>query len=298
MMNKNDLLEKFYSKRRSLILRSLISIVGFFLILFCLLKIQNDEEYIAKINIQGIIQDRTDIIDEIDNLINDNNVKGLLAVINSPGGTYVGSKELFDSIKLLSKKIPTVVYMREMATSGGYLVSLSADKIYGNSGTITGSIGVILQTADISELLNQIGITPVIIKSGKLKAVPNPAEKIDEEKIIYLQEVIEKMQREFMELVKSNREISNSTSQLIRDGRIFTGKQAKELNLIDDLGNEKDALNWLKEKGELDETIKIKELLGKNDLKSILDFKFLKKKFKYLNQNFYNGFFAIWMPGI
>ena len=298
MMNKNHLLEKFYSKRRSLILRSLISIVGFFLIVFCLIKIQNDEEFIAKINIQGIIQDRSDIIDEIDNLINDNNVKGFLAVINSPGGTYVGSKELFDSIKLLSKKIPTVVYMREMATSGGYLVSLSANKIYGNSGTITGSIGVILQTADISELLNQIGITPVIIKSGKLKAVPNPAEKIDEEKIIYLQEVIEKMQREFMELVKSNREISNSTSQLIRDGRIFTGKQAKELNLIDDLGNEKDALNWLKEKGELDETIKIKELLGKNDLKSILDFKFLKKKFKYLNQNFYNGFFAIWTPGI
>ena len=298
MMNKNHLLEKFYSKRRSLILRSLISIVGFFLIVFCLIKIQNDEEFIAKINIQGIIQDRSDIIDEIDNLINDNNVKGFLAVINSPGGTYVGSKELFDSIKLLSKKIPTVVYMREMATSGGYLVSLSANKIYGNSGTITGSIGVILQTADISELLNQIGITPVIIKSGKLKAVPNPAEKIDEEKIIYLQEVIEKMQREFMELVKSNREISNSTSQLIRDGRIFTGKQAKELNLIDDLGNEKDALNWLKEKGGLDETIKIKELLGKNDLKSILDFKFLKKKFKYLNQNFYNGFFAIWTPGI
>lgn len=298
MMNKNDLLEKFYSKRRSLILRSLISIVGFFLIVFCLIKIQNDEEFIAKINIQGIIQDRSDIIDEIDNLINDNNVKGFLAVINSPGGTYVGSKELFDSIKLLSKKIPTVVYMREMATSGGYLVSLSANKIYGNSGTITGSIGVILQTADISELLNQIGITPVIIKSGKLKAVPNPAEKIDEEKIIYLQEVIEKMQNEFMELVKSNREISNSTIQLIRDGRILTGKQAKELNLIDDLGNEKDALNWLKEKGGLDETIKIKELLGKNDLKSILDFKFLKKKFKYLNQNFYNGFFAIWTPGI
>ena len=81
-----------------------------------------------------------------------------------PGGTYVGSKELYDSIKILSKTIPTVVYMKEMATSGGYLVSLSSDRIYSNSGTITGSVGVILQTADISELLDKLGINPIIVK--------------------------------------------------------------------------------------------------------------------------------------
>ena len=297
-MKKNDLLEKFYSKRRSLLVRSFITLIGFFIFSFLLIKVKNDEEFIAKINIQGIIQDRSDLVDEIDNLVENKNVKGLLAIINSPGGTYVGSKELYDSIKILGEKIPTVVYMKEMATSGGYLVSLSANKIYGNSGTITGSIGVILQTADISELLNDIGINPVIIKSGKLKAVPNPAEKIDQEKITYLQNVIGKMQDEFMELVKSNRKISSSTTQLIKDGRIFTGKEAKELKLIDDLGNEKDAIAWLKEEGELDDAIQVRELLSKNDLKSILDLSFLKKKFNYLNQNFYNGFFAIWMPGI
>ena len=85
-MKKNDLLEKFYSRRRSLIFRSLISLVGFLLLVFYLLKIQNDEEFIAKINIQGIIQDRTDIIEEIDRLQDNENVKGFLAVINSPGG--------------------------------------------------------------------------------------------------------------------------------------------------------------------------------------------------------------------
>ena len=81
-------------------------------------------------------------------------------------------------------------------------------------------------------------------------------------------------------------------------GATFTGKEAKELKLIDDIGSEKDALAWLRGKGELDETIKVKELLSKNDLKSMFDFTFLKKKFNYLNQNFYNGFFAIWMPGL
>ncbi len=297
-MKKNDLLEKFYSKRRSLIVRSFVILIGFFIFSFFLIKAKDQEDFIAKISIQGIIQNRSDIVNELDNLVDNDNVKGLLTIINSPGGTYVGSKEIYDSIKLLGEKIPTVVYMREMATSGGYLASLSANKIYVNSGTITGSIGVILQTADISELLDDIGINPVIIKSGKLKAVPNPAEKIDQEKIIYLQQVIEKMQEEFMQLVQSNRKISSSTIKIIRDGRIFTGKEAKELNLIDELGNEKDAIAWLKEKGELDDTIQVKELLSKNDLRSILDLSFLKKKFNYLSQNFYNGFFAIWMPGI
>ena len=108
-------------------------------------------------------------------------MKGLLLIVNSPGGTFVSSKEIFDSIKNIGKRIPTAVYMKEMATSGGYLVSLGAEKIFSNQGTITGSIGVILQTADMSELLKKIGVNPIIIKSGELKSVPNPLEKINQE---------------------------------------------------------------------------------------------------------------------
>ncbi len=297
-MKNKDPLELFYKRRKSLILRLFISVIAILGVVSFISQFQGKEDFIAKIELQGIIQDKKELISQLENLNDDKYVKGLITVINSPGGTYVGSKEVYDAINSVSNKIPTAVYMREMATSGGYLVSLSSDKIFSNEGTITGSIGVILQTADISKLLNKLGITPVIIKSGELKAVPNPAEKIGENELNYLQEVIKKMQNEFLEIVKLNRNLSESTIELIKDGRIFTGKDAKKLELIDEIGSERDALNWLIENAGVDENIKVKDLLHENELKELFSLSFFKKKINYLNQNFYNGIFAIWMPGI
>ena len=142
-MKKNDLLDQFYKKRKSLITRFFLIAVAIPVSISILLNFNKDEKFIARVLVEGIIQDRKDLIQQINNLVDDKNVKGLITIVNSPGGTYVGSKELYDSIKIVREKIPTVVYMKEMATSGGYLVSLSSDRIYGNSGTITGSVGVI-----------------------------------------------------------------------------------------------------------------------------------------------------------
>ncbi len=297
-MKKNDLLDQFYQKRKSLILRIFISVISALVLLVSFIKVQTEGSFIAKISVQGIIQDRKDLIDQIDSFTKDKNIKGLITIINSPGGTYVGSKELYDSIKAVSEKIPTVVYMKEMATSGGYLVSLASDKIYGNAGTITGSVGVILQTADISELLGKLGVKPVIVKSGEFKAVPNPAEAIDNEKLDYLQDIIKKMQDEFLDIVKTNRDISKSVIELVSDGRILTGRQAKEYKLIDDLGNEKDAIDWLKKQSGETEDIKIIDFSDKKDFSKILDLTFFKTKISYINQNFNSGFFAIWTPGL
>ncbi|GIR25555.1 MAG: cytidylate kinase [Alphaproteobacteria bacterium] len=297
-MKPNDFLEQFYTKRQSIIKRLLIIVIVILLVFTASLQFQQKENFIAKITVEGIIKDRNDILEQLKDLDNDQNVKGLITIINSPGGTYVGSKEIHESIKKLSRKIPTVAYMREIATSGGYLVSLSSDRIFGNEGTITGSIGVILQTADISQLLGKLGINPVIIKSGDLKAVPNPAEEIDEKKLNYLKDVIKKMQTEFLNLVKKSRDISSSTLDLVSDGRIVTGKQAKDLKLIDAVGTENDALSWLKKEAGLDDDVRVKDLSIQSDITKLLNFSFLKKKINYLNQNFYNGFIAIWTPGI
>ena len=297
-MKPNDFLEQFYTRKQSIIKRLLIIVIVIMLIVTASLQFQQKENFIAKITVEGIIKDRNDILEQLKDLDNDQNVKGLITIINSPGGTYVGSKEIHESIKNLSKKIPTVAYMREMATSGGYLVSLSSDRIFGNEGTITGSIGVILQTADISQLLGKLGINPVIIKSGDLKAVPNPAEEIDEKKLNYLKDIIKKMQTEFLNLVKKSRDISSSTLDLVSDGRIVTGKQAKDLKLIDAVGTENDALSWLKKEAGLDDDVRVKDLSIQSEITELLNFSFLKKKINYLNQNFYNGFIAIWTPGI
>ena len=297
-MKSNDFLDQFYSRRQSTVKRLLIITIVILLIVTASLQFQQKENFIAKITVEGIIKDRNDILEQLNDIDNDENVKGLITVINSPGGTYVGSKEIHESIKNLSKKIPTVAYMREMATSGGYLVSLSSDRIFGNEATITGSIGVILQTANISQLLNKLGVNPVIIKSGDLKAVPNPAEKIDDEKLDYLKDIIQNMQAEFLNLVKKNRDISRSTIELVSDGRIVTGKQAKDLKLIDAVGTENDALSWLRQEAGLDDDIKVKDLSIESDITEVFNFNFLKKKINYFNQNFYNGFIAIWTPGI
>ena len=297
-MKPNDFLEQFYIRRKSIIKRLLIIVIVILSIVTASLQFQQKENFIAKITVEGIIKDRNDILEQLKDLDNDQNVKGLITIINSPGGTYVGSKEIHESIKKLSKKIPTVAYMKEMATSGGYLVSLSSDRIFGNEGTITGSIGVILQTANISQLLGKLGINPIIIKSGDLKAVPNPAEEIDEKKLNYLKDIINKMQKEFLNLVKKSRNIPISTLDLVSDGRIVTGKQAKDLKLIDAVGTENDALSWLKKEAGLNDEVRVKDLSIQSDITKLLNFSFLKKKINYLNQNFYNGFIAIWAPGI
>ena len=297
-MKPNDFLDHFYSKRQSTIKRLLIITIVTLLLVTTSLQFHKKENFIAKITVEGIIKDRNDILEQLKSLDNDANVKGLITIINSPGGTYVGSKEIHESIKNLSKKIPTVAYMREMATSGGYLVSLSSDRIFGNEATITGSIGVILQTANISQLLDKLGINPVIIKSGDLKAVPNPTEEIDEKKLNYLKDIIQKMQIEFLNLVKKSRDISSSTIELVSDGRIVTGKQAKDLKLIDEVGTENDALLWLKKEAGLDDDVRVKDLSIQSDITKVFDLNFLKKKINYFNQNFYNGFFAIWTAGI
>ena len=124
---------------------------------------QNFKEnpFIAKLYLDGMINNESDFLEKIKQLKQNNNFKALLIIVNSPGGTFVSSKEIYDSLKLIDEKIPVAVYMKEVATSGAYLVSLGADKIFANTGTITGSIGVILQTIDITLLLDKIGINPL-----------------------------------------------------------------------------------------------------------------------------------------
>ena len=164
-MNKNEILEKYLTQRNIFLKRFILFIIIFLAISSLLLFKSKDTDFIAKVTIEGVITNPTKTLNDLDEISNSLNVKALLINVNSPGGTFVGSKELYDKIKEISEKIPVVTYMKEMATSGGYLVSLASEKVFGNIGTITGSIGVILQTAEITSLLEKIGINPVVIKA-------------------------------------------------------------------------------------------------------------------------------------
>ena len=247
-MKKNDSLVEYFSKKKSQIIKSFILIILFLSSVVILNKNYSDNPFIAKLYLEGMISNETNLVEKIDQLKEKENLKGILLKVNSPGGTFVSSKEIYDSLKFFNETIPIAIYMKEVATSGAYLVSLGADKIFANTGTITGSVGVILQTADISILLDKIGINPLVIKSGDLKAVPNPLEQANDYQIDYIKNIVQIMQEEFSKIVKLERKISGENLTKINDGRIFTGAQAKEINLIDEIGVESDAIEWLKKK--------------------------------------------------
>ncbi len=297
-MKRNDSLIKYFKKRKKKV--SLFLGVAFIISILVLLSESKfiQKETIAKINLEGIISDKNDFIDRVENINKNKNIKGLLVVVNSPGGTFVSSKEVYDTLEKISKKIPTSVYMREVATSGAYLASLGVDKIFANNGTITGSIGVILQTAELTSLLEKVGIQPIVIKSGQLKAVPNPLENVDEENLSYMKKIIDRLQKEFIELVEKKRNLGVEAKSKISDGRIFTSKQAKALNLIDYVGNESDAIEWIKSEGNLSDEVNILELDSVNSFLDLLKLNVLKKSFNYFNLNLNNGILAIWTPGI
>ena len=295
-MKRNEILEKYLSKRSLIVKRFATVLISIILIFSFFLFTSKKKDFIATISIEGIISNPEDTLNDLENINKSSNAKALLVNINSPGGTFVSSKELYDKIKEISKKIPVVTYMREMATSGGYLVSLASQKIFSNIGTITGSVGVILQTAEITELLEKIGINPIVIKSGKLKATPNPLEGLSENDSRYLNDVIKSMQLEFLSLLSENRNIESKTLEIISDGRIFTGKQAKELNLIDFIGSKSDAIRWLKDEAKLPQDIDILDYSKENQYEKLISMRLFDKNFNFLKKNIYSGFLAIWDP--
>ena len=295
-MKRNEILEKYLSKRSLIIKRFALTLISVILVSSFLLFNSKSKDFIATISIEGIINDPVDTLNDLENINKSPNAKALLVSINSPGGTFVSSKELYDKINEISKKIPVVTYMREMATSGGYLVSLASQKIFSNIGTITGSVGVILQTAEITELLKKIGINPIVIKSGDLKATPNPLEGVSEKDSEYLNNIIKSMQLEFINILSENRDIDNETLRIISDGRIFTGKQAKELNLIDFIGSKNDAINWLKEKANVPLDIDIIDYSKETQYEKLINMKLFNENFNFLKNNIHNGFLSIWDP--
>ena len=295
-MKRNDILEKYLSKRSLIIKRFAVALISIILISSFLLFSSKSKDFIATISIEGIINDPEDTLKDLENINKSSNAKALLVSINSPGGTFVSSKELYDKIKEISKKIPVVTYMREMATSGGYLVSLASQKIFSNIGTITGSVGVILQTAEITELLKKIGINPIIIKSGNLKATPNPLEGVSEKDSEYLNNIIKSMQLEFLNILSENRDVKNETLRIIPDGRIFTGKQAKEMNLVDFIGSKNDAIQWLKEKAKVPQDIDIIDFSKETQYEKLINMRLLDENFNFLKNNIHNGFLAICDP--
>lgn len=206
-------------------------------------------EHVAVLAVSGLIIDDTDRNRALKQVGEDDSARAVLVRIDSPGGTVVGGESLFRQLRGIAARKPVVAVLGEVAASGGYMVALAADHIVAREGTITGSIGVIMQTTDITGLLAKLGIEAEAIKSAPLKAVPSPLERLSDEGRAATKRLVDDMYDMFVSMVAERRDLSRERAIELSDGRIYTGRQARAANLIDTLGGEMEAREWLAGRG-------------------------------------------------
>ncbi len=204
-------------------------------------------EKIGVISVEGAISASQTVTSQLVKYRKDKDIKAIILKINSPGGTIAPTQEIYREIQKTIPVKKVVVAMGTVAASGGYYIAAAATKIVANPGTITGSIGVIMEFVRVEELLNKIGVDLEIIKSGEFKDIGSPDRKLTEREREILDTMIMDMQRQFVEAIVRGRSLSLEKVQAIADGRIFSGAQAKELGLVDFLGNFQDAVEITKE---------------------------------------------------
>jgi protease-4 len=207
------------------------------------------EDHVAWVQVSGIIIDDQDRTRTIRQIGEDASAKALIVRVDSPGGTVVGGESLFRHLRNVAEKKPVVAVLGEVAASGGYMVALAADHIVAREGTLTGSIGVIMQNTDITGLLAKLGIEAEAIKSGPLKAVPSPLERLTDEGRAATRRLVEDMHQMFTAMVAERRGLPLPRATELADGRVFTGRQARAAGLVDTIGGEEEARQWLAERG-------------------------------------------------
>jgi protease-4 len=223
-------------------------------------------DHIARLDVTGIILENSDRTEALRETAEDPSVKALIVHINSPGGTVVGGESLFRALRDVAAEKPVAVVMGEMATSAGYMTALGGDRIFAREGSITGSIGVILQATDITGLLGKLGITTEALKSGTLKAVPSPLEPLTPAGRAATMEVIHDIFDMFVDLVAKRRSMTKDRALGLADGRVFTGRQALANGLVDEIGGQKEAISWLGTARGIDTRLPVRELEGAETL--------------------------------
>jgi protease IV len=199
---------------------------------------------IARVNIEGLIRSDQDRVEALARLAN-SKAAAVIVHINSPGGTTAGSEQLYDALVQLKAKKPLVVVVEGLAASGGYITAIAADHIIAQQTSLVGSIGVLFQFPNFTDLMKTIGVKVEEVKSSPLKAAPNGFEPTSPEARAALDSLVKDSYAWFRDLVKTRRGMDDALLDKVADGRVFTGRQAVDLKLIDQLGDEKTAIAWL-----------------------------------------------------
>ena len=264
MLNPDTLVERAKLRSQVTLWRALTFIV-LIIMVFALLggqvmkKIKNRGDYIARITVDSIIledQERLDILKEIEE---DDKIKAVILHINSPGGSGVGGEELYKALVDLNAKKPVVAVMDSLAASAAYLISLGCGQVYAHNGTITGSIGVIMQVPNVKDMADKLGFKMDTVKTSPLKGEPDIFGNRNEAAMAVLKDMMDDFYKYFVNTVAARRKIPLDEAFKLADGRVFSAKQALEYKLIDGIGGEKEAREWLVQGG-VKKNLKVKEV--------------------------------------
>jgi protease-4 len=223
----------------------LLFLVGmvFFLLVYVLGSTTEDKHSftlnnkVGIVKVEGVIGDTRDVIEQLNQFGKDEGIKAVILRIDSPGGGVASSQEIYEAVIDIKKKKKVVASMGSVAASGGYMVACAADKIVANPGTITGSISAVMHFANAEELLKKLGLKASVVKSGKFKDIGSPVREMTAEEKALIQELVDDIYDQFLDMVARDRNIPKEKLRKIADGRVFTGRQAHKLGLVDYLGD-------------------------------------------------------------
>ncbi len=215
--------------------------------------------YIARVTISGLIRGDRERVRQLERLGRSSTARAVIVHVDSPGGTTAGSEQLFDALSSLRAKKPLVVVVDTLAASGGYITALAGEHIVAQQTSLVGSIGVLFQYPNFTDLLDKIGVKVEAVKSTPLKAAPNGFEPTSPEARAALDSIIKDSYAWFKGLVRDRRHLTDDQLQTVADGRIFTGHQAVDLKLIDQIGDEHTALDWLAKAKNVDSKLPVRD---------------------------------------
>lgn len=215
------------------------------------------KEYIAKVSFTGVITNDEPMLDLLESLKEDKKAKAVIIHVSSPGGSTVGGEAMFEAIRELAEVKPVTATVGTLAASAGYMIASATDHIVARRSSIVGSIGVLFQYADASQLLDKIGVKVKAIKSSPLKAEPSPFNPTSEEAVAMIDRLIQDSYKWFVDIVVDRRDMTRFEVLKLADGSIYTGNQSLENGLIDAIGGEAVAVKWLNEEKDISDTLKV-----------------------------------------
>lgn len=215
--------------------------------------------HIARVRITGVIKDDRDLLKLVRDVAASATARAAILSIDSPGGTTTGAEALYDELRRLAAKKPTVAVVGGMAASGAYIAALGADEIVARGNSLVGSIGVLMQMPNAAKLMDTVGVKMEEIKSSPLKAAPNPYESVTPEARAAVAAMIADSFNWFKGLVKERRKLDDAGLATVSDGRVFTGRQGVDLKLVDRIGGEREAIAWLEAERGVAKGLKVRD---------------------------------------